>query len=431
MDLMTAYEPLKALTAKSLEAIAQAPLGFQRYRRATAFFDTSKDEMIVRLETFGPAVEAISQTKEVKEFYGSHEARRIALQFVYTACTFVTDVGAIEDVFEITWARFRDELSKPTWSFKGVANLQNIECAESSIGLGAGVTICARRLDDLAHALGWGQYELDALAADWQAGASSSHVLLVEQEIPKTPDNFLLENDGSELVVVARMLLAMRLSSPGDLRIGRIFHARPASFNVGLGGLLSSGHTIWHPGPKYHLDTGLVQRIMSTYKSLASIEVQSAKASRTLNLALRSFSSIYDRLWQQSEDRIVDAITSLEAIWRINAELSFRLAFRTASVLAMSDDERVEILDTLVKYYRIRSKVVHGGSLTSAEETSLFEDETLREIVRRTLNAFLYLSANPGQWTVEKLIGEADRTLVHADKRRSLQAAMGIVGSSF
>lgn len=53
----------------------------------------------------------------------------------------------------------------------------------------------------------------------------------------------------------------------------------------------------------------------------------------------------------------MDAITALEALWRLDAELSFRLAFRTAALLAGSDDERMSIYETLSEYYKIRSKL--------------------------------------------------------------------------
>jgi hypothetical protein len=250
--------------------------------------------------------------------------------------------------------------------------------------------------------------------------------LVIESEATKTPSNFLMGNDGNEYPCAARTLLAMRLLAPGDVRIGRLFTARPASFNVGLGGLSSLGFTYWHLGTAYQLAPSLVPQIQKTCQNLLALEQQSSKANRTLLLALRSFSSIYDRLLHQAEDRVVDAITALEALWRLDQELSFKLAFRTASLLAMSDDERVRILETLSDYYRIRSKLVHGGSLSDAQEQQLREDEPLRSIVRRTLRAFLHLAVSPGDWTLQRLSEEADRTLLHGELRRGLQAAMGI-----
>ena len=86
----------------------------------------------------------------------------------------------------------------------------------------------------------------------------------------------------------------------------------------------------------------------------------------------------------------------------------------------------MSIYETLSEYYKIRSKLVHGGSLTEIQERQLREDEPLRSIVRRALKAFLYLAVNPGEWTLKRLNDEADRALLHDVSRRELQTAMGI-----
>ena len=304
--------------------------------------------------------------------------------------------------------------------------MQNIECSQAPLALGHGVSIRGRSFEELSALLNWGAFELDQLTKDWMAGANSSFVMLVEREVAKTPDNFLMVTDGSEYPRAVRTLLAMRLLAPGDVRIGKIFAARPAVFNVGLGGMQSSGFTVWHPGHVYRLAPEQVPMIARTYQNLLALEQQPGKTNRNLLLALRSFSSTYDRLFHQTEDRVVDAITALEALWKLGAELSFKLAFRTSSLLAASDDERVSIYETLSEYYKIRSKVVHGSSLTEVQEQQLREDEPLRSIVRRALRAFLHLAINPGEWTLTRLNEEADRTLLHDVGRRSLRAAMGI-----
>ena len=54
------------------------------------------------------------------------------------------------------------------------------------------------------------------------------------------------------------------------------------------------------------------------------------------------------------------------------------------------------------------------------------EDEPLRNIVRRTLRAFLHLAIKPGAWTLHRLYQDVDETLMHATKRAELRSAMGI-----
>ena len=86
----------------------------------------------------------------------------------------------------------------------------------------------------------------------------------------------------------------------------------------------------------------------------------------------------------------------------------------------------MSIYETLSEYYKIRSKVVHGGLLSESQNRHLLEDERLRAVVRRVIRAFLHLAVNPGEWTLKRLDNEADSALLHAGKRAALQAAMSI-----
>jgi hypothetical protein len=57
--------------------------------------------------------------------------------------------------------------------------------------------------------------------------------------------------------------------------------------------------------------------------------------------------STYDR-WPSGRDaQLLDSITTLEALFELSTELSFRLAFRVADLLASSDKERGELLNSM------------------------------------------------------------------------------------
>jgi hypothetical protein len=417
---------LKDLTLQGLGAIAGSSFGVDGCRRAIAIYDTRKDDLITRLGAFQPAVDALGQIPAVQGMFGVTQARRLAIQFVFNACGRLADGSPPETAFEEVWATLTQEIDTPAWTYRAVANMQNIDSSQNVIELGDGVSVRGRSFEELSTLLNWGPRELDYLAKDWAEGAMSSFVLLVEKQVPKTPDNFIDADDGSAYPRAGRALLAMRLLASGDVRIGRLYLTKPAAFNVGIGGMQSSGFTVWHPGSIYRLAPDQAPAIGQLYQDLSALERRTDSTTRALLLALRSFSSIYDRLFHQAEDRVVDAITALEALWKLDVELSFRLAFRTAALLAASDDERVAIYRTLSEYYKIRSKVVHGGSLTEVQERQLHEDEPLREVVRRALRAFLHLAVHPGEWTLKRLHEEADTTLMHTTQRAALQAAMGI-----
>ena len=420
-------EQLEGLTLEGLDAIDQSAIGIEGCQKAIAYYDSRKDNLITSLDTFQSVQESIGQLDEVRDLFGSAEAKRITIQFVFNSCAEVANGSSPESAFEQVWTNLNHELAIPTWTYFGVANMQNITCSEQVVELEDGVSIRQRSFEELSILLDWGSFELDHLTEDWKEGVASSLVILVEKMVPKKPENFLFQNDGSTYLHVSQSLLAMRLVAPGDVRIGKLFFANPATFNVGKGGFQSSGYSAWYPGSSYELTQDRVTKIRELYKDLNELENRGKKTEKNLLLALRSFSSIYDRRFHEAEDRVVDAITALEALWRIDIELSFKLAFRTASLLARSDDERISIYEMLTTYYRIRNKVVHGGILKESQEKLMRSDEPLRTILRRTLRAFLHLATNPTEdWTLDRLYDEADSILMHTSHRTELQLAMGI-----
>jgi hypothetical protein len=293
--------------------------------------------------------------------------------------------------------------------------------------LGHGVAVQKRSFERFRQTLQWDQSDLDRLSEDWTAGGGpSSYVLVVVTTQPKSPENFVVGSDGASYSLAGRALLAMRLVGAGDVHIGRMFLSRPAYFDVGIGGRASTGWTIWRSGSEYRLTEAMIPEIRAQVDTLASIESQFQASARHIGVALRAFSSSYDRLIHQREDSVIDAITALEALWKLDSELAFRLAFRTASLLGRTDDDREQIFETLRTYYRIRSKIVHGSTLGTTERPLVSNDDSLRAIVRSTLRAFIHLLASPGEWTVGQLANDPDPILLHSVRRASLQRAMGV-----
>jgi hypothetical protein len=416
---------LETLTRDALASIAESPFGVNGCRNSIAYHDERKDALFTGHPSFQAAVDALANIAAVQTHFGAAEARRLAIQFVYNVCNHVANGLTTGEAFGRTWEAFAQEASTPTWTFSALANIQNLECSVYPLDLGDGVSIRGRSFAELSAILHWTDVELEFLSKDWSEAGMSSFVMLVQKQVPKTPENFLWRDDGTAYTRAARALLAMRLCAPGDIRIGRLFYEKPAAFNVGIGGMQMSGFSVWNPGPNYHLVPEQVPDIRRLYGQLNEFDSRGNK--KNLALALRSFSSIYDRTYHQAEDRILDAVTALEAVWKLDSELSFKLAFRTASLLAISDDERVLIYETLRDYYGIRSKVVHGSALSDLEARRLNEDEPLRNLVRRALRAFLFLVVNPGDWSLNRrFYKEVDAVLLHTLSRTNLQAAMGL-----
>ena len=426
-----ARSTLLGLVRSACDVIAPSRGSISRSRHGIAYSDTERDKPITEVAEFAGAVAALQADPVISAVYGPDNAHRLAIQFVYNSCELLDSGTEIPAAFEATWTALVVETSQPNWRFAGVANLNNFSYDGDIADLGHGVSIQRRSFERLKQTLSWDQLDFDRLSEDWSAGGgASSYVFVVVTTQPKAPANFILSSDGAAYPLAARALLAMRLHGAGDLYVGRMFLNRPASFNVGIGGRTSTGWTIWRRGRPYKLTDTMIPDIHQQVDTLTTVENHLQTSARHIGLALRSFSSIYDRLMHQGEDCVIDSITALEALWKLDSELSFRLAFRTSSLLGGTDDSREQVFETLRTYYKIRSKIVHGSNLSTNESALVHNDEPLREIVRRTLRAFIHLLANPGEWTVERLASDPDPVLLHSERRSALQKAMAVLPSN-
>lgn len=396
-----------------------------------AYYDAGRDKPIVEVAAFAEAVAALRAAPAISAAYGPDNAHRLAIQFVYNTCGLLDSGADIPDAFEATWTALVAETSQPDWRFAAVANLNNFSYEGDVADLGCAVSIQGRSFGRLKQTLQWDQVDWDRLSEDWSAGGNpSSHVLVVVTCQPKAPENFILSSDGAAYPLAARALLAMRLHGAGGLHIGQMFLNRPAAFNVGIGRRGSTGWTIWRPGTEYKLTETMIPKIREQVETLTNVENQLNTSARHIGRAIRSFMSIFDRLMHQAEDCVIDSITALEALWKLDRELAFKCAFRTSSLLGETDDDREQVFQTLLKYYSVRNTIVHGGTLNDKESALVQNDEQLREIVRRTLRAFIHLLANPSdEWTVKQLARDqvADLVLLHSERRSALQNAMDVL----
>jgi hypothetical protein len=279
----------------------------------------------------------------------------------------------------------------------------------------------------------WSDFELEKLTEDWHGGGE--HVLIVREELAKRPDNLVLGNTATGISKAYRMLLALQLAKEGDIHIGgggvltgRMLTTRSVGqgFTL-LGGASMVGQTTRFPGLAYQLDESEVSSVRAIYEQLIALEGIPGKSPYNLGLALRSFSTSYERFPTQADSRIVDLVTAVEALVGTEVEISFRLSYRAAGILAGDDDARVTIYQDLRGFYDTRSRVVHGGTLSAKHLARLADYELLRRYVRQLLVAFLHLATTPGQsYGPDYFRQLLDLDLQHADRRSALRAAMGM-----
>jgi hypothetical protein len=421
-----ARSALRTLSLAAVERVRESGLSIDRFR-GIALYDTAKDEIFTLLDDFQSAEQSLVSISLLPERYGVGEVRRLTLQFIYQLLARLGEPEFDEEVFESLWVDFLAELEEPQWVFRAVANVRYVTAEDALFDLGDGVSIRGRSFEELSE-LGFSEAELQRLADDWSGFGASSYVMLVEDRVEKSPDNLILSSLGTEFTKAQRALEALRLLAPGDIGIGRIWVRRVARFNVGLGGIQMVGYPIPTFGSNYELTDSIADAVPAMYDALRQLETSGyGGAPGNLDLALRSFMATYDRPLAGGDSRVLDAITSVEAVLGSGIEISFKLSFRVAGILAADDEERVQIFNEMKAYYDLRSRLVHGETLKEKHRQLVADVEPLRHIVRALLRGFIRLALTPGHGYGKQFFQERlDAALLDEAERHRLRSALGI-----
>ena len=306
--------------------------------RGIAFYDTSKDEKIEFLGYFATAASKIVGLPRFVESFGADAAKRITLQFVYQYFEHSHVMSYSEEVFESTYDNLIKELESSVWIFRGVANVRYFLSDVHHVDLDDGVIIQGRSPADLAS-LGFGTAIWDRITEDWSGFGASSFVLIAEHSIPKKPDNLNLMDSFHLGLKATRAILALRLCGEGSVGIGPMWVIRSARFNVGIGGISPTGASIPTMGTYFEWTSTISANYSAIYDGVKRLEAEGFKASPVnLSVALRAFSSTYDR-WPTAQDsQLLDCVTALEALLGADNEITFKLSFRVASDFADTDE---------------------------------------------------------------------------------------------
>ena len=96
--------------------------------------------------------------------------------------------------------------------------------------------------------------------------------------------------------------------------------------------------------------------------------------------------------------------SGIEAIFDINTELRFRLATAIAVVLEPRSGRRTNLYLRVKELYDTRSRIVHGGKVTSDQITEHVVE--VRGLLSRLLCRFMEDENVPSQDDLEKLLFE-------------------------
>jgi len=413
--------PAKGLRASALRLAAEALDA--NVGTGVPFYDTARDAQVTALPTFPDFARRLSRLKRPRTLYGADAANRLALAWAYSLPRF----GPAPDAWNVFWT----ELTRTTWSYFEIANLHSFRSDEDVIEFDEGLTIRVRRFEALAGLLGWDRDRIDAsLGDDWfRSFSPGSHVLILSEEVPKGPDNLVLAGTGTGWPLIQRLLLAMRLAAPGDVRIGTLYHGRREGIHLigGLGSSALGGRT--GPGDQYNLTTDRLVDVRNLYARIRDFYQLHAVRLASITIALERFSATFDRSWLSRADRLIDDMIALEAIVGTRDELAFRIAFRVSGMLEGDDDKRMALFKGLKSFYDTRSKVVHGSALNVKATEDLAREPELRGVVQRLLRGILGLIATEFDPTPKFVTSRLDELLLIPEERQRLVAAMTTMGS--
>jgi Apea-like HEPN len=313
-------------------------------------------------------------------------------------------------------------------------NLHYLRSAIEHTELTEGVTLVHRkRIAEVAP-----QWLIDELKRHWAShsglhGGWSDHVLVVRSSVPHdgnaTPqwDEFLQRK-------AFRAQVAFWLLKPGRLQTSGSSGPldMPSSSSLSPMQVDWDKFGSWHSNSTYSFEEVDIPKYREIFGLVTRYGDRLARDTpwHPINVALRAFASASDS--DSSSATLLDAFTSMEALIGDKVESTFRLRFRTAHLLADSDDERVELLGLVNRYYAVRSTLVHGSEpLTGAERDRFLElmsnPRPIVDIARRLLIGFLRLVDQVNEFrSMKEFRDRIDGILVHGGHREALRTRMGI-----
>jgi hypothetical protein len=257
---------------------------------------------------------------------------------------------------------------------------------------------------------------------------------LLSQEIPD--DDLLLlfvEQKCTELTALflaatTELIMLLRLFKPGHLRAGETFIVfRDKSDDRGSWTTLASGRA-----SGMVVDYSVLAALQTPSYVLQSAEIPFLLAFREHLLPvlrkLSSFATTEMALGFYAADNgpeldVVGAITALEALLtkeNENEGLTYRLSMRVANLLGSDAQDRKAIFEDVKKFYKLRSRIVHGAGLDPKLRNKLGERDSLRETLRRVLLSVMALFSE-GVRPIE-LPGQLDDLAFDEEKRKHVLA---------
>lgn len=231
----------------------------------------------------------------------------------------------------------------------------------------------------------------------------SQWVIIVDSSKERNPQSYITFGDLDESDVICELLLACRLYKEGRLRAPAIFHSQRSFYLMGLAKSTSGAEQ----GPafgRYEFKSSDRRPFVRLVKWLFELPKRE-NLPPALGLALGYFESSYAKL---GPAEFLDLAISLEALYRIGSEQTYRLPLRVSALLAGTADEARELYESVRGLCITRNDLAHGNpKQNNPSFRKALADRTplLRETVRRTivvhLRQFQQVGCDPGAYELE------------------------------
>lgn len=243
----------------------------------------------------------------------------------------------------------------------------------------------------------------------------ASAVCVYSLNIPKEPNFYSLPiiNPANLFKPLNDLIICLRLFKSGAVSANWCY-GYPVSFHsyyISKFFVLPAGAQF---GEMYVLNTEGAQRLRRLMAKLG-LYTKSSRKYKRIELALDYFNSSYSKM--KTEDRFIDLMVAMDALYGIDKELNYRLSLRVSFLLGKDEIKIREIYKNMQSIYKIRNKILHGGSPQPDKKDIKASASLLEGYVRATINCFIGLSLQ-GE-NLDDLVQHFEEEMIISKKKRT------------
>ncbi|KKQ74530.1 MAG: hypothetical protein US96_C0030G0010 [Candidatus Woesebacteria bacterium GW2011_GWB1_38_5b] len=188
---------------------------------------------------------------------------------------------------------------------------------------------------------------------------------------------------------VNSFILLLRLFKDKDLRVENYFSALASLFVPSA--ISYSGNLGSYAGEEYTLvDQKEINRLRAFYKKILPTLLESKNLPMHIQIGIEYFNSSFQKT--KTHERFIDLMISLDALFGVKYETTYRVPLRIACFLEKETTKRIEMRNEIEQILRLRGGLFHGDVHPQTKEREIANARIYVEnIVRKSLVKLLTL----------------------------------------